>query len=336
MRNMESILAQFGLKPANRDSKRLPSLNNEMYLVHADTGTVLVKFYRKKTRNMLEHEIRVISHLEDRGVAVAGFYTALDGNSLITCDGETVGLIRYLESRTLLREQVAEEQAQEIGRMVGLAHKALRSYPPSFIPRTCGCPTLDEVKANHRGWGQWIRNRTNPDEFDHRALQYIDFLLEISDSLEASMFERVAIQLVHCDLHLENVLFSSDGRLIAIIDWEWTQLRPRTWDLVYGIATMFLRPHLPYRENVRLIRPFLTGYHQVNPLTEAEIVSLPFMYLYDRLEDTRVWERHYGEGQTNLDHFATWDFEKLKWYRQYGGHLVQDLLPILQKEVWSS
>lgn len=114
-------------------------------------------------------------------------------------------------------------------------------------------------------------------------------LLERLQALREVIIDDLAVlprQIVHGDFTPENVLRNAAGKVTGFIDFDHLPLAPRIWDIAKYLSRRLRcgwREGVPEVDPLECVEYFLSGYHQVSRLSEAEVRALPGALLAQNL-----------------------------------------------------
>jgi homoserine kinase type II len=211
------------------------------------------------------------------GVPAVGFKTAPDGASFIQLEGGRLAeLEHYVEWNGQMNTVPLLEQGFAI---LARVHDALRTASIPDAGRTViyanHIYSEEAAAATHRGserirsWNDFVLSR-----FADRVSRHIDAV----DAAEAPLRSGQVPQIVHADFWDNNVLFR-EGRLVALLDFDFMAERPRIDDLALTVYFYLLDPHrgFPTAADRWQLRRFVDAYDSATSmkLSVEERVALP-------------------------------------------------------------
>ena len=153
----------------------------------------------------------------------------------------------------------------------------------------------------------WIKPALTMNE-----ISFTDGLLESLDAFFAQAYACLPRQLIHRDIHTNNMLFEGSA-LTGFLDFDMSQKNIRIWDIAYLACSQLIEN---YQDEQRLkawreiCEGLIQGYGEVLPLTKEELVSLPAVFLFDVVLFVAFYSK---EGQSNDAKenvkFANWLFD---------------------------
>lgn len=155
---------------------------------------------------------------EDLDVNDAPFYVMDYVDGAVLNDGATTEALLSLEARRSLSEHTVDVLA------------ALHAIEPSDIGLGDLGKREDYIARQLKRWhGQWEKSKT-------RELSQME---EVFAGLSAKVPEQIGAGIVHGDYRLGNMLVNSEGRILAVLDWELCTLGDTLADVGYLLNNWF-------------------------------------------------------------------------------------------------
>jgi homoserine kinase type II len=277
---VRTIAAAYGVRDVTGHSPIAAGTVNTNLAVETTRGRFFLRLNEGKAREDVEREAAIVRHVADRGVATPAPLLAGDGLPYHQWNGTYVSLFPWIEGQTLQRGEVGPRQARAAGAALARLHLAGADL------------------ADHRP------GRYEPDEIQRRLahLQSVAAsdpavaaaVATVGPELAALRSERTAtlpLGLIHGDLFIDNVLFTSTGEVAALLDFE-----QASWGrLAYDLAVSTLA--FGYgADDFRLpvTRALLEGYAAVRPPTPLERAAFAaeLRFAACRFAVTRITDVH--------------------------------------------
>lgn len=217
-----------------------------------------------------------------RAVAAAGIpapqpIPALDGRSFATLrSGRLVEVEPYVHWNERMKTVLLMQQGFAV---LAQVHDVLRTAPLPAAARTACYAnhvfSVDASAAGRRG-AERIHGWGDPtlSAFADRVVRHVDAVVAAEEPLRDGQLSQV----VHGDFWDNNVLFV-DGRLVAVLDFDFMAERPRVDDLALAMWFFFLEPGkgLPGEIEREQLRGFVDAYDGAAalPLSLEERAALP-------------------------------------------------------------
>ncbi len=127
-------------------------------------------------------------------------------------------------------------------------------------------------------------------------------------------FQDFALQPVHGDLHLGNIVTVPDG--FGYIDFDKVMFAPAVFDLAKLIATSMFLPGVPVRFQVGKTADLLAGYTSVRSLTDRELTVLEGLAILVNTETGRGGAVHHlGDRQRSAEAIGAWWISRRRSHR---------------------
>jgi Ser/Thr protein kinase RdoA (MazF antagonist) len=274
-----------------------------VFRVHPVVGDALIlKDVGEHAMERLLFEIDVLKHLSNSGVPVAVPLTAAQGQCVVDALGTRFTLSPCLVKKGDPEPAGWEERIPGYGAAFARLHLALATYPTEGLAeKTWSSDPLSETYeiCLPRLLGSLEREVGVP-------------LSEKMSSIESEMrsaLEGLPVQLIHRDLHDNNILCSGD-RVVGFIDCDHLSLGSPIIDIAY-----FLQHSVKWLEEAdgtminneggttwwfSWMPKLLQAYAQVRPLSSKEWASLPYVMIWVMIMVADQFKRRGDEAVTNL------------------------------------
>ncbi len=256
---------------------------NTNLAVDAADGRYFLRINEGKSREDVEREAAIVSHLAARGVPAPAPLRSRDGQPFVLWSDVFASLFPWVEGRTLARHELSPRHARAAGQALAGLHLAGADFPD----RSPGRYEPDEIQRRF--------DRVAREAADDQAVR--DALVVLGPELAALSRERslaaasLPMGVIHGDLFVDNVLFGSSGTLASLIDFE-----QASWGrLVYDLAVAFLAFGFGRDDfHADNARAFLDGYAAKRTPTAAERASFPaeLRFACCRFAVTRLTDVH--------------------------------------------
>jgi len=239
-------------------AKKIGGDANMNFKLVTSKGAFVVKLIKEYPLPELLHEGTYIKKLQKSNLPVTEYISTISGqlfiqksNCIYTCQKWIEGVHPSKNSTTCF----------EIGKYLAKLHVIDISNVPIksswFSISKRNDFIMNSEKFDDKSIVEWFKNRGN-------ATQKL-FTLDLPTSI------------IHCDTHLENVLFSNN-ELIAWLDWEEATIGPSILDI--GLSSIWLC----FDENLHFKPDFfkvlIQSYQQIRPLTDLEFEHLSLAIEY--------------------------------------------------------
>lgn len=203
----------------------------------------------------------------------------LEGSYMLIRRGMLYEMFDYLPGKLY---QNYESETREAGQLLSRFHQLLRDFHHDYIPPDQSCHRHPGVIPGLRLCiGSFWKEEGPPENDFHETISRLEDLYETCcQQLDDLGMNTLTRQWVHGDWHPGNLVFENH-HVIAVLDYDSARMRPRIFDVAYGVMN-FSRP--PHQKNISQwhshrdldrYRYFMQGYHHNTPLSEQEIRMIP-------------------------------------------------------------
>jgi homoserine kinase type II len=247
----EALAARYDLAPFVRlEGIAAGSVNSNYALVTAN-GRYFLRIYEEQSLEGALAEAALLAHIAARGVPTAAPIPLRDGRVVSTTTGKAAVLFPWREGGMRCQASVSDDDMRRLGAALAQIHVAGEgaARPPGrFELERLAEERLAAISssATYRGEVGWLR------EAVARVSAQRDALLPRG--------------LVHGDLFRDNVLWSADGAVAALLDFE----SASDGTFVYDIMVTALAWCVGDDFDPRLFRAMLDGYKAIRRLSDAE------------------------------------------------------------------
>lgn len=283
---MDQLLAQF--LPQGSWSVHVGSsgMNNTTRFVETNEGRYVLRIYETHQDNSKVHyEHSALLTLKDKFLP---FYTpepvrAQSGDTIVRAsDGKIAGLFRFIEGVNPSFHESGQLKSFGLaaGQLTSALEKVQISQPPVYRP-------YYEIENTHPNCSleDAIRFCANPPD---KFTQYSASLMQIGEQLASfmdsiPMLKQLPHQLIHGDLNASNILVDTEGRISAILDFEFITEDLRVMELCVCLSDL-IRAGERESSLWANVEAFLTGYGMSIKLVPGEIAVIPLLILLRRLD----------------------------------------------------
>jgi Ser/Thr protein kinase RdoA (MazF antagonist) len=273
-----AVAKQYGL---HGDYRELVSERDQNFKLTTAGGDAYVVKATSRVQDMrvTDFQIAVLLHLEKLGLpGVPRIVRTASGNEhgeIVDEDGSTICLriVTFLQGRLLDQCVATPAIAKRLGyrlaeldiALVGLSH-----------PGDSQILLWDSQRAGEL--------RSLLVHVDDKSMQRdLASVLDDFDQRVKPSLAGLPRQVIHNDVHNENILIADDGEIAGIIDFGDMLMAPRIQDV--STAAAYLRADGD--DPLELIAPFVAAYVETNPLLQSELDAL-FDLIRTRLSMTLI------------------------------------------------
>ena len=219
-----------GFRKLNAAKKFCDGQSNPTYLLSADSGQYVLR--RKpsgillKSAHAVDREFRVIKSLQDSSVPVARAYHLCTDDSII---GSMFYVMSYEQGRIFWNPALPESSKLERNQIYDEMNRVLAALHDVNIQKAglydFGRPGNYFARQVERWSKQYRASETKNNPVMEKLMAWLPANMPEDDN---------KVCLIHGDYRLDNLIFSaSEGRVIAVLDWELSTLGHPYADLAY-------------------------------------------------------------------------------------------------------
>ncbi|WP_224246003.1 homoserine kinase [Hyalangium gracile] len=226
---------------------------NTNHRVLTATGRFFVRHTTVRSAEDLRFEAGLLTHLTESHFPSPTLVPTLQGRPFLELEGGRVSVFKWLSGEELRRPQVTPEHAEFLGQELGKMHRITQSFG--------GSRDNPYSAAQVRSWLSGLRRHA-----DDEVASVADELAEHLERAEGARNQGLQPRgVIHADLFMDNVKWLA-GRVGAFFDFEMACVDAYGLDVAITLnAWCFDGGYLP-----ELCKPFIRGYQESRPLTQAE------------------------------------------------------------------
>jgi homoserine kinase type II len=252
------LAREFGLEITAIEPLSAGSVNSNFALTAADGSRYFARLYEEQGRAGALGELSLVAALGRAGVPVVQCLPRADGAGVGDFEGKAFAVFPWLDGEILCQGRVTQVACQKLGAALGRVHLTT----PLVARPSEGRFRIDD-----------LRERLEHVEREgHRA--YFDDIARILERLAHYAGERARQNaprgVIHSDLFRDNVLWTKQGELAALLDFESACEGAFAYDVMVTICAWCYSS----RFESALVEAFLGGYHAVRPIDAAEMAAL--------------------------------------------------------------
>jgi len=295
-----------------REVQHLKMGSANCFLIFSETERYFLKEFQKGfSMEDLMREADLADFLIAHGIPTARFYKTKDGFPGLIYNNSLICLEEFIEGTGYEYDNFPDNMLPELAAMLGKMHHVLRDYP---LPTDMGKAWLDRLspEAIIAGYDKLIgialQNHEDPNcNRILSDLQYKKSLVERSEQ-----FKRYYENITYCPTHADYQgcqVIGLGNRIKAIIDFSSARNLPAVWEIMRS----FTQSHKQCRQNavidVNAFCSYVNQYMQHSPLTDADLISMPYVYLFQLCISQYGYKQYLltdSENKEELLQFAFW------------------------------
>jgi homoserine kinase type II len=229
---------------------------NSNYALECDAGRFFLRVYEEQDAEGAAAEARMLAHLEARGVRTpAPLATRGEETEEVRVAGKPVAVFPWREGTMRCQAGVTPEDGWKVGAELARVHAAGEGFPIG-----AGRFRVEDLRTRIAA----IAQATDPELAAQAPV--------LATKLDTWGGRRGGAPqgLVHGDLFRDNVLWSADGTIAALLDFESASLGPFAFDLMVTVLSWSFGDAL----DERIARGIVTGYRSVRELDARDREAL--------------------------------------------------------------
>ncbi len=272
---VETIMAQYGVKPISTFKVLSGGSENTNYEVKSSLGHFVLTICEQKTSRQANELATLLSYLIQHGLATSKPVQTLSGEWISIWENKPIILKAFIEGDVI--EDLSKNLLIALGQELAKLHQLeAPDYLPKFV--NYGVEKFGEIETYAPGsaFSQWLKN--------------------FSDYLDNHLSVELPRALIHSDLFSNNVIINPNRQQVTIMDYEEACHYYRVFDVgMTLIGTCSERTQL----NLSKASWLLEGYQQKARLLEIEKSALQAFTAYAAAA-TAFW-RHQHFNHVNID-----------------------------------
>lgn len=249
-------------------------IQNSNYFIDTSSSRFVLTIYERVNHSDLPFFLNLMGHLANHNIPCPALILDKNNNGLNKIKGKPCAITSFLKGGELTT--IENHHISQLGSAIAKMHLAGMSFKFQ--------------RANGLGLSGWqnlfatLQNRA--DEFSPGLSAEITANL---DFLKQNWPENLPKGIIHADIFPDNIFFLNDN-LAGIIDFYFACNDALIYDLAICLNSWCFEPNLEFnQEKANLL---LASYHQIRPITNAELDALPILargaatrFLLTRLND---------------------------------------------------
>jgi len=245
---------EFGLDVTSVEALSVGSVNSNFALGTRDGRRFFARLYEEQGRAGALSEIALVAALARAGVPVVECLPRLDGGGVGDFQGKAFAVFPWLEGEILCQGRVTPGACETLGAALARVHLTTPALPRPSEGRFRIADLRERLLGVERG--------------GHR--EYEGDIARIRERLAHYEEARRSIEaprgVIHQDLFRDNVLWTKQGELLALLDFESVCEGAFAYDLMVTICAWCYTT----RFEPPLVEALLRGYHRVRRIEGAE------------------------------------------------------------------
>ena len=225
--------------------------------------------------------------------------------------------------------------AKDIGRAAGELCTALSKVDKSKLSPCPTPPYYDLYKVHHAVTRDIFYNEMKTDAFKD-CREWADLLVkeinEIEETIKKYQDQGLPIQLIHGDLHQDNVLCDENDKVTGLLDFEFTSFDWRAMELAICLSKYAGEGDKAFD----LFKEFVIGYSEHGILTRKEVEAIPDLIILRVLSNVVYFVGRAVSGEDKIDSLTTRAktyYTRVQWLKNNNDRLVQLIDDIMKPKM---
>ena len=294
----------------------------------------LKEFQSNFSEDKIVREAMLLEYLTAAGIPTAKFYKTVDGEFVIQFRGHIICLEEYIEGQIYGYDDLPPRLLPAVGAMLGRLHQALKDYPlPDGMAQDWLSSFAPTVMASEYDALIGIAEHSVCDPLSGRIIDDLQYKKQLISRCESYMryFDGITYCATHGDYQGCQLIFDGDT-VKAVIDFSSDARLPVTWELMRS----FVQSSNTCMSKVSIDMPafcdYVREYMNYSPLTRADIVSMPYVYLLQLARSKFGYPQYLksdSEDRDRLLQFAFWRTQMCREIESKAESISGELLKLL-------
>ncbi len=310
----------------NRGSANLYSLNEKKY--------ILKEFQTKYTKEEIDKEINIISHLKKDNIPVPEYIKTITSEYSFIYENRVIIMQKFIDGYTMESNTGNHEQVLESAKYLGKIIKSLATLkvelPSNDVLSWYSKETIDESIDKQEKLLEKVSIEKYPQIYKDLT-DKISMLEYVRDNLDFSDMDKLTIMNTHGDYSLLQFIYK-DGKINAIIDFVSACKMPIVWEVIRSysyIDSKAKEGRIDIDNLVEYVKTF-TNYVKLN---KYDFKFMSYLYLVQLLTSTFGYKQYVADNsKTDLLDFAYFRTRLCKFLFENAKKIADTLIEKLTNE----
>ncbi len=232
---------------------------NSNFRINTSRGVFFMRLYEEQSVDGARRDVGLVKYLSQIGVATPAPLLTSSGESLVTVSGKPAAVFPWIAGTIRCQATVTTHEVRAVGGALARVHSAGEFAPEGVIGEGRFRPEdlFDRIDRIERA-------------NDVRFVSEVPGLRRSLELVVAARDSGLVIGLTHGDLFRDNVLWSDQNEIAALLDFESASRGPFVFDLMVTILAWCTGNVLDEVLASELVR----GYTEVRPLNDRERAAM--------------------------------------------------------------
>ncbi len=260
--DIKRITARYGISEIEKITKLRGGAVNLNFKILATNKTYVLRVYRYKSRANIEAELNLIDFLREKQFPIPRYFNDKSGDRIQTFGSYLGVLFEFINGIKVRENKITIDHIREIGDLLGKLHSSTKNYLQGRN-RWNGDP--QSIKS------LYLSRKTEIEKVCPRLYQktkkYLDALQIVENDFD------IPKGLIHSDIRIDNILFSKQGKILCLLDFDNFYHGYLLTDLVTAIYFhCFERDKLDKKKMKALISSYQE--HRILTAEENELITV--------------------------------------------------------------
>jgi homoserine kinase type II len=254
----QRLAREFGIEVSQIEPLSAGSVNSNFALTASDGRRYFARLYEEQGREGALAELALVAELGRAGVPVVQCLPRADGGGVGDFGGKAFAVFPWLDGEILCQGRVTADACHTLGAALARVHLTT----PHVVRPSEGRFRIVDLRARLE----------RVEREGHR--QYFEDVARIRERLAHYELERSRQAapggVIHSDLFRDNVLWTKQGQLAALLDFESACDGAFAYDVMVTVCAWCFTT----RFEPELVEALLRGYHAVRSIRHDEVAAL--------------------------------------------------------------
>ena len=290
-KEVENVLRHWRIVPYEATRPKSGTMN-EVFMVAADVGRLVLRGHRKRDLRALEFEHAVTEAARVSGVPAPCAMLTPAGDRIVDHDGRWWSLLIWIDGEQPARGLHSLEQAASMGEMLARIHDVLEPIPP-FSATLSELESTAEIVRRADALLSLIEHVPDPTDDETAAARWLGAQRDwLRSRVEHVPPDRGPTQTIHGDYHDANIVFRDDA-VAGVLDWDKADIGRPTEELIRAL-------HLSFRLEPERCCAFIDGYRSRRAVTTDDLDGAARSYGFQRDRSIWLFDELYRGGNERL------------------------------------
>ena len=305
MDNLNSFISNsYGTGSIIKVDRVLRGYSNENFIVNCKDNHYFLRGYRFDDPRKIEELHTIESFFSNKGIPLPLPIPDLQGKAYVIKGQKIYSLFPFVDgihisAFSLINDKRSLRSYAQVLSKIHLADK--EGYPQVSGKASAWNPVV--FREKYEAILSLINVKNDLDDFDQLTLKSLrlkkDWVEKNKNAFED--FGLPCDHLIHGDYYLDNVLFNKEGQVISVLDWEKSDMAPRSLELARSVFFTFFFDQSPSQKTLEAAAEYLHLYSMIYPIKPEEAYTGLKVQFLKFMHDLWLEENHYLKNISRTD-----------------------------------